>query len=195
MISYYWAKLLIKLRGSAITGSIIHPTSKVESGSRIVNSKFDRYSFCGYNCKIINCKIGAFVSIADEVIIGGAEHPIEWASTSPVFYKGKDSVKRKFSEHNRPLDKKTYIGNDVWIGDRVIIKSGVTIGDGSVIGMGSIVTKNVQPYSIVAGNPAKMIRLRFDNDTIKRLLDIKWWNMSDNELKKLAVNIMEPKKI
>ena len=85
---------------------------------------------------------------------------------SPVFYEGKDSVKTKFSTFKREKPLLTTIGNDVWIGRNVIIKEGVTIGHGSVIGMGSIVTKDVLPYSIVGGNPAKLIRMRFDNNII-----------------------------
>ena len=70
------------------------------------------------------------------------------------------------------------IGNDVWIGRNVIIISGVKIGDGSVIGAGSVVTKDVPPYAIAAGNPAKIVRMRFDEETIKKLLKIEWWNWS-----------------
>lgn len=186
---YYWSKLLIKLRGSAVIGSSIHPTSKIESGSHIVNSSFDRYSFCGYNCKIINCEVGSFVSIADNAVIGGARHPIEWASTSPVFYEGRDSIVKKFSRHELPNHKPTIIGSDVWIGDRAMIKAGVEIGHGAVIGMGSVVTKNVLPYTIVGGNPAKLIRMRFDNNVIERLLTSRWWEKSDQEIEVYAKNV------
>ena len=94
-ISYLLAKVLKKIRGSAIVNSKIHKTSKVESGSHIVNTVFDRHSFCGYDCEIFNCDIGSFCSIANNVIIGGGMHPIDWVSTSPVFYEGRDSVKLK----------------------------------------------------------------------------------------------------
>ncbi len=189
---YVWSKMLKKLRGSAIINSSIHRTSKVESGSHIVNSTMDRYSFCGYDCKIINCNIGSFCSIADGVIIGGAMHPIEWVSTSPVFYYGKDSVKKKFAEYERPADKTTTIGSDVWIGDRAIIKAGVKIADGVVIGMGSVVTKDIEPYEIWAGNPAKFIRKRFDEETIARLLELKWFNLDDEAILKYAQAIRNP---
>lgn len=186
---YYWSKLLIKLRGSAVIGCSIHPTSKIESGSHIVNSSFGRYSFCGYNCKIINCEVGSFVSIADSAVIGGARHPIEWASTSPVFYEGKDSIVKKFSRFDLPSHETTIIGSDVWIGDRAIIKAGVQIGHGAVIGMGSVVTKNVPPYAIVGGNPAKLIRMRFDENVIEHLLASKWWEKQDQEIEIYAKNI------
>lgn len=189
---YLWNKALKKLRGSAIVNSSIHPTSKVEAGCQIINTVMNKYSFCGYDCKIINCTIGAFCSIADGVIIGGARHPIEWVSTSPVFYSGKDSVKKKFSEYERSKDKSTIIGNDVWIGDRAIIKAGVHIADGAVIGMGSVVTKDVAPYEIWAGNPARLIRKRFEEKIINQLENSNWFVYDDTEISDLAEYIRNP---
>jgi acetyltransferase-like isoleucine patch superfamily enzyme len=189
---YYWAKLFKKLRGSAILSSEIHTTSKIESGSLLVKVLMDRHSFCGYDCEIINARIGSFCSIANRVIIGGANHPMAWLSTSPVFYAGRDSVTAKFSLHHRPPDSQTIIGHDVWIGSNVIIKQGINIGTGSVIGMGSIVTKDVLPYSVVAGNPAKLLRPRFDKELAERLLDSEWWNLNDNQLNELGPFIKDP---
>lgn len=194
MIEYIWNKILKKIRGRAIYNSKIDSTSKIEAGSLVINSIMGRYSFCGYDCKIINTDIGAFCSIADGVVIGGAQHPIDWVSTSPVFYAGRDSVKKKFSEFNRPQDKKSHIGNDVWIGERVIIKAGVSIGDGAVIGMGSVVTHDVKPYEIVAGIPAVVIKNRFKQDIVDDLMNLKWWNLSDNDIAKYAYLIKEPEK-
>jgi ADP-glucose pyrophosphorylase len=103
---YFWSKILKKLRCNSIKNSIIHKTSKVESGSHIVNTTFAKHTFCGYDCEIVNCDIGSFCSIANNVVIGGGMHPIEWVSTSPVFYEGRDSVNTKFSEHKREPVKK-----------------------------------------------------------------------------------------
>lgn len=193
MIKYYWSKLLKKIRLSAITNSKIHPASKIESGSNIVNVIMDKYSFCGYDCEISNAEIGSFCSIANNVIIGGGMHPMDWVSTSPVFYEGRDSVKKKYSTFKRNQDKKTFIEHDVWIGQYAQIKQGVTIGTGAVIGMGSIVTKDIDPYSIVAGNPAKLIRKRFDDDIINELLKSNWWDFDDARLNKLSRYIKNPK--
>jgi len=192
LLFYMWSKAMKKIRLSAISDSIIHKSSKIESGCNIVSVKLDRYSFCGYNCEIINAEIGAFCSIANNVIIGGAMHPIEWASTSPVFYAGRDSVKKKFSRFNRPIDKQTIIGNDVWIGDGAFIKQGVTIGDGAIIGMGSVVTKDVAPYTIVAGNPAQFIRNRFDNNTTIAFIESKWWSWPDSVIQEHSKYIKDP---
>lgn len=172
--------------------SVVDITSKVESGSLFLNSTMGKYSFCGYDCEIINCKIGSFCSIANNVIIGGAMHPINWVSMSPVFYHGRDSVKKKFSEFYRDPDKETVVGHDVWIGHGSHIKQGVTIGTGSVVGMGSVVTKDVPPYSIVGGNPARVIRMRFDEDVANQLLKSEWWNMSESRIQELSQYIQDP---
>lgn len=191
-IGYIWNRILKKARGKVLRNSSIHKTSKVESGSVLISTKMNKYSYCGYDCKIINCSIGSFCSIADNVIIGGATHPMNWVSTSPVFFNGRDSIKKKFSSFDRDKNKETIIGNDVWIGDNVMIKAGIKIGDGAVIGMGSVVTHDVLPYEVVAGAPSKHIRFRFDTDTITRLLDSKWWELDDDSLAKLAAYIQNP---
>lgn len=189
---YLWAKLIKKIKGSAIINSSIDKTSVIEAGSHIVNSSFGKYSFCGYNCQIINCSIGAFCSLADDIKIGGARHPIEWVSTSPVFYFGNDSIKHKYTNFKRTPDKHTTIGNDVWIGGGAIIIQGVTIGTGAVIGAGAVVTKDVEPYSIVAGNPAKLIRKRFNDSIIADLLISKWWELPDSQLQEISKYIQNP---
>jgi acetyltransferase-like isoleucine patch superfamily enzyme len=193
-ISYFILRFIKKIKGSAIINSSIDQRSKIESGCQIVNVKMEKHSFCGYDCSIINCQIGKYCSISNRVIIGGGMHPIDWVSTSPVFYKGKDSVKTKFSTFERPEPKMTRIGNDVWIGEGVMIKQGVVIGDGAIIGMGSIVTKNVDPYTIVAGNPAKVIRKRFSEEVIEGLISIQFWNIDEKKLKYYAKFVREPAK-
>lgn len=193
MIEHIWCKLIKKLRGRSIRNSSIAKSSKIEAGSVILNSNMEKYSFCGYDCKILNADIGSFCSIADGVVIGGAEHPISWVSTSPVFYAGRDSVKKKFSTYEREKAERTIVGSDVWIGDRAIIKGGVTIGNGAVIGMGAVVCHDVKPYEIVGGVPAHHIRYRFETDVIDKLLLTKWWEMDEVRLVKAAKHIKNPK--
>lgn len=191
-IRYLLFKFFKKLRLIGSKNSSIHNTSKLESGTSFVNSTIGKYSFCGYDCEITNTVIGSFCSIANGVVIGGGAHPIDWVSTSPVFYSGRDSVTAKFSEFERDAVRQTNIGSDVWIGQNAVIKQGVTIGSGAVIGMGSVVTKDVPPYTIVAGNPARMIRNRFEVELIKELLESEWWEMPDCELIKFANIIKSP---
>lgn len=119
---------------------------------------------------------------------------MEWVSMSPVFYEGRDSVKAKFSTFARQPHRRTIIGSDVWIGAGAIIIQGVEIGHGAVIGAGSIVTKNVAPYTIVAGSPAKFIRARFDPDLIDRLCKSEWWLLPDETIARTAHSIQDPQK-
>jgi chloramphenicol O-acetyltransferase type B len=180
-------RLIKKLHLKEIVGSSVHSTSKIEAGSSFVKSFMDRYSSCGYDCTIINCKIGSFVSIADHVSIGLSSHPMQYVSMSTVFLSHRDSVPHKLSKHPTPcIPRITHIGSDVWIGKSAMIKQGVTVGHGSIIGMGSVVTKDVPPYAIVAGNPARVIRYRFDQAIIKLLLQSQWWDLEVSQLRILA---------
>ena len=135
------------------------------------------YNFAYLDNNII---IGKYCSIGPEVAIGFGEHNYRFVSTHPFLYsKLSDNNKNNINEN---FNKKTIIGNDVWIGARAIIKKGVTIGDGAVIAMNAVVTKDVEPYSIVAGVPAKIIKYRFNNDQINYLLKNQWWNFDEEKL-------------
>lgn len=129
--------------------------------------------------------IGNFCSIAGNVtILLGGNHRFDWLTTYP-FPASPDFQKTAKSIHNYSTTKgDVQIGNDVQIGHGAIILSGVTIGDGAVIGAGAVVTRDVDPYSIVAGNPAKEIRKRFSPETIKKLLKIKWWEWDKKKIDK-----------
>lgn len=193
-ICYFWSKLLKKIRGTAVINSSIDNTCKIESGSSIVNCSIGKYTSSGYDCKFVNTDFGSFCSIASNVCIGDSSHPTDWVSTSSVFYDVNDSIKTKFSKHSFNTEKRTVIGSDVWIGQNVLIKQGVVIGTGSIIGMGSIVTKDIPPYAIFGGNPAKLIRYRFTAEMIDELLKTTWWELSNKEIKNLAVDFNLPER-
>lgn len=183
LIQFFISRVLRKFRLAAIRDSCVHPSAKIESGTSFISSSMDRHSFCGYDCDVYLAEIGGFTSIANGVVLGGARHPMEWVGMSPVFYAGRDSVKAKFAEHKLMPPAAVKIGHDVWIGRSAIVLAGVTVGDGAVVGAGSVVTKDVPPYAIVAGNPARLIRYRFDESVIRKLEEIKWWNFSEARLK------------
>ena len=185
-ISYFFSKFIKKLHIPAIKGSLVHKTAKICPGAHIVNSHIDRYSYIGNFSTVLYCRIGKFCSIADNCEIGGGSHPTNWVSTSPVFYSGKNVLEKNFSNNEYKEFVQTSIGNDVWIGSKCLIKGGITIGDGAVIGMGSVVTHDVPPYEIWAGNPAKFIKKRFDDEIISELLKSKWWEFNDIELIKIG---------
>ena len=193
-ISYLYSKFFKKiLRGKAVYNSQIDSTTIINSGCSIVNSTIGRYNNIGYDNELNNVEIGSFCSFSDHVFIGGDEHPLEWVSTSPVFEGINHSgPKRKFAKFEVPLTAKTYIGNDVWIAHGVCIKAGITVGTGAAIGTGAVVTKDVPPYAIVAGVPAKIIRYRFDENTISALLDSNWWELSDEQLDVVGKYIKNP---
>jgi acetyltransferase-like isoleucine patch superfamily enzyme len=139
------------------------------------------YAVSGY---YFGASIARYVSIGEQVQIGRGSHPVRWASTSPVFYQNYEAL-LNFSvpeAANYKTDapyiaaKTTTIGNDVYIGHGAFLVQGVTIGDGAVIGAGAVVTKDIPPFAIVAGNPARVKSMRFDDVTIERMQRVRWWD-------------------
>jgi acetyltransferase-like isoleucine patch superfamily enzyme len=144
--------------------------------------KIGDYSYIiGSNTYVEEAVIGKFCSIARNVIIGPSDHNYYWISTHPFIF----STFYKFIEHDktRPQKSAPVIGNDVWIGIRSVILRGVTIGHGAVIAAGSVVTHDVDPYSIVAGVPARHIKYRFPKQVREALLEMKWWDWNEERLK------------
>ena len=148
------------------------------------NSSINDYTYVGENTRIVYAEIGKFCSIASDCVIGGGSHPLEFVSTSPIFCQGRNILRKNFSSHKFFPYKNIVIGNDVWIGAGAYIKSGINIGNGAVIGAHAVVTKNVAPYSIVAGNPARVIKYRFERSVIDKLEIIRWWDWTDEQLYK-----------
>lgn len=181
-----FSKAIKKLHISSQRRCSIDKSSRLMSGGLYYDVEIDRYSYTGYGCNIVNCSIGAFCSIADGVNIGGASHPVSHVSTSPVFHSGKNILGKTFHSHQFDASKRTHIGNDVWIGYGAIIKAGVSIGSGAVIGAGSVVTKDIPSYEIWAGNPAKRIRPRFSEEIVVKLVESKWWEMSEEWISRHA---------
>lgn len=145
-------------------------------------------SYMGQDCHIV-ANIGKFCSIASRVVTVRGGHPTkDWVSTHPAFFSTAKQCGMTFVTENKFIENKppTTIGNDVWIGDSALLMDGITVGDGAIIAAGAVVTKDVEPYSIVAGVPAKEIRKRFPEETVEKLLKLQWWNKSDEWLCKNA---------
>ncbi|MDN7131955.1 CatB-related O-acetyltransferase [Halomonas sp. MC140] len=139
------------------------------------------YSYIRSGCRLSpgTKVIGRYCSIAPDVVIGDGDHPVDWLSTHPFQWGATGLISRKVAlelKKEIPLKSKIRVGHDVWIGSRAMIMRGVTVGNGAVIAAGSVVTKDVPPYAIVAGVPAKVIRYRFSEDVVQKLQVIKWWD-------------------
>ncbi len=165
--------------------------STIGNSSNLSNSQIGIMSYIGNDCDLNHCIIGRYCSIADRVRVLAGKHPTHtFVSTHPAFYSTDYQYsfvhKQAYEEHNYlDSDKKTklMIGNDVWIGSDVLLLEGIKVGDGAIIAAGACVVKDVEPYSIIGGVPAKKIKMRFTNVEISRLLENKWWNWTQKEIK------------
>ena len=170
---------------------------KIQYGAEVVNTTFEKNGFVAHHAQMndvtvgnftsigrytkIRCAdIGKYCSISWDVTIGAVEHPLTKLSTAALTYKAEYHLILK--DENYP-QKRTVIGNDVWIGCNAVIRSGIIVGDGAVIGGGSVCVKDIPPYSIVAGNPATIIRMRVEPDLIERIVMLHWWDWSSEDLK------------
>lgn len=157
--------------------SILHNNVHLLENCIINNSEINSYTYLGKNCLVQNASIGKFCSIANDVLIGLGNHPSDFFSTSTLFYRKKNTF--RIDLINSDLNFEEYdrisIGNDVWIGTRAIIRDGVTVGEGSIIAANAVVVKDVPPYAIVGGVPAKIIKYRFSITKAEEMLEQKWW--------------------
>ncbi len=167
--------------------------TQIGARTRMEETLFGDYSYVMEDCQIIYAEIGNFCSIASQTRINPPNHPT-WRATSHHFtYR---SSFYDFGEDDEAIfqwrrDHRVIVGHDVWIGHGVTILPGVRVGTGAVIGAGSVVTKEVSPYTIVAGNPAKLIRRRVSEDVEKALMEIQWWHWTHEELSRSLQDFRE----
>ena len=175
----------------------------INRNSKIINSNIGFGTYVGENSFISNTRSGRYCSIASNVKTVMGTHPTKKiVSTHPAFFSiakqaGFTYVNENIFEEHKYVDKENNIainiGNDVWIGENVLILEVVNIGDGAIIGAGSIVTKDVEPFSINVGIPAKKIRQRFEQDEIEFLKELKWWNYDEKWIKENASDFRDIK--
>lgn len=181
---------------STVTDSTLGKFVEIAERTKITESYIDDYSYVMNDCEVIYSIIGKFCSIASHVRINPGNHPMHRVGTHHFTYRSRrygfaDDDPEFFEWRRRDGVK---IGHDVWIGHGAVILPGVSIGTGSVVGAGSIVTKDVDDYSIVAGNPARLIRKRFPDEICMGLKRLSWWDWEYDRLKS-AINdfrYMEP---
>ncbi|MDR1126365.1 MAG: CatB-related O-acetyltransferase [Deltaproteobacteria bacterium] len=169
------------------TGICLKKRSCLDKRARMLNmlkgdSSLGKYSYMQGNSSFFNVHIGCYCSIAPNVTIGDIQHPISWLSTHPFQYIPSTKFKTLPYEGEPHKNNQVIVGNDVWICRHAVILTGVQVGDGAIVGAGAVVTKNVPPYAIVGGNPARIIRYRFDEKTITELLSLAWWQLEPEDM-------------
>jgi len=157
-------------------------------------TQLGRFSYVGYGSTLFGARIGRFCSIASDVKIGLGMHPVVQVSTSPVFYSRSNVFRRRWAEpESTPLEwQEAILGHDVWVGANALIMGGVRVGNGAVIAAGAVVTRDVAPYSVVGGVPAKLIRMRFPEELVRALLESAWWDDDESRLRQEAWRFRDP---
>ncbi|AUC54436.1 chloramphenicol acetyltransferase [Sagittula sp. P11] len=170
----------------SITESTFGRYTEVGRGSRIAYSHLGDYSYCDRYADIANATVGKFANIAAFTRIGATDHPLDTAACHHFLYRSDDywddaEPDAAFFDHRR--SRRAVIGHDTWIGHGAMIKPEVTLGHGAVVASGAVVTKDVAPYTIVAGTPARVLRLRQPEAIADRLIALAWWDWPHDRLR------------
>ena len=177
----------ISLTACVYAGSNVAPTAYVHRGCKVRSSNIGAHSYVAAHSWLTNIDVGRFCSIGNNVMAGLASHTLGNASTSPIFTLRRNATGKAWVNQDVAVNSddfpRTVIGDDAWIGSNAMIMSGVTIGTGAAVGAGAVVTKDVPPYAIVAGVPARVIRYRFDEPVRQKILASRWWEQPDSVLK------------
>ncbi|MBO4487254.1 MAG: antibiotic acetyltransferase [Bacteroidaceae bacterium] len=186
----------ISLTAMVYAGSKVDSSAHIHRGCKVRNSHIGAHSYVAANSWLTNTNVGRFCSIGNNVVAGLATHTLSNASTSPIFTLRKNAtctawVSQDVAENTDSFPRTT-ISDDAWIGSNAMIMSGINIGVGAAVGAGAVVTKDVPPYAIVAGVPARIIKYRFSETVRSKLLASRWWEMDDEQLKNRLPHFQQP---
>jgi acetyltransferase-like isoleucine patch superfamily enzyme len=194
VLLYFLKKIQFIKKRRNFQSALLGTNSVIFKNCFLQNSIIGSYTYVQTNSTLINVQVGKFCSIASNVHIGLFDHPLNRVSTSPVFYDNSQPLPFFFTSTKtyNSTNVITFIQDDVWIGHGSLVLAGVNIGVGAVVGAGAVVTKNVDPYSVVVGVPAKHIKFRFEPEVRERLLKSEWWKLDENTLMTLAPFMIDP---
>ena len=183
-----WEDTSLRLAIGAAVVNVESPGHiQLDKHSVVSRSTVGKYFGIGCFSYVTNTDIGRYCTFGARVSVGAFSHPTNWLSIHEFQYRDTTDMYGdtviEGGQNVAPKLPRTTIGNDVWIGDNVAVRFGVTIGDGAIIGLGSVVTKDVPPYAIAVGNPARVLRYRFEPDVIAQLLASRWWELDIPDMK------------
>ena len=176
-VIYYKVKWIVHLPINQLNHTHYDSSNKVAENCSLKYCTLGRYNYVGRRNSLYNVKVGNYCCLGPDIHMGGMQHSMEWYCMSPLL--NDDCI----------LEKQTIIGNDVWIGAQCVIKQGVKIGDGAVIGANSFVNKDVEPFSIVVGSPARHIKYRFKEDVREAIIKSGYWDKEPAVAKQILNNL------
>jgi len=176
------------IMSSSIYDSQLGEGVAIHGGVSLDLVRVGNFSYIANNSKLSNVEVGKFCSIGQQVQVGLSRHPSrDFVSSYPAFYSNSNEACTQSFREDTVFDDsilRTRLGNDVWLGSNVIIPGGISIGTGAIVAAGSVVVKDVPPYTVVGGNPSRVIRRRFTDEQIDILLASEWWNWPIDKIRK-----------
>ena len=169
---FYAVKRILRIPSDIFNHNKVHSSTRISGGTSLKFCSIGKHNYIARRNSLYNVEVGNYCCFGPDIHIGGMQHSYWWYSMSPLLSDECKSPER------------TIIGNDVWLGAGCIIKQGVKIGDGAVVGAGSFVNKDVEPFSIVVGSPAKLLKYRFDEDVRDAIVESGYWDMEPEEAKR-----------